>query len=79
MQYGKLVLKMEVLDASTTGDEEDVFSKPARKVNMLTRHLVTNSQAHDLTNAFVNTNLLESQRHLVEAYWYPDPVRIDIY
>ena len=79
MQFGKLVLKLEILDASTTGDEDDVFSKPVRKVTMLTKHMVTNSEAHDLVNTFAKTNLVESQRQLVEAYWYPMPVRIDVY
>jgi hypothetical protein len=79
MSYGKLVLKLEILDASTTGDEDNVFSKPARKVTMLTRHSVTKSDAFDLVNAFADTNLVDKQRHLVEAYWYPEPVRIDLY
>ena len=79
MSYGKLVLKLEVLDASTTGDEEDVFSKPTRKVTMLTRHSITKSQAFDLVNAFADTNLSDKQRPCVEAYWYPEPVRIDLY
>ena len=76
MSYGKLVVKLEVLDPSVTGDEDDVFSKASRLVTMFTRHSVTHAQAHKLAHAFVESNVPEHQRSDLEIYWYPDPVRI---
>ena len=76
MSYGKLIIKLEVLDPSVTGDEDDVFSKAARLVTMFTRHGITHAQAHKLAHAFVEANVPERQRSDLEIYWHPDPVRI---
>lgn len=76
MSYGKLVVKLEVLDPSLIGDEDDVFTKRMRQVTMFTQHSVTYSQAHKLVMAFVESNVPERQRSDLEVFWYPEPVRI---
>lgn len=74
--YGKLVVKIEVLDPSVTGNEEDVFTKDSRMVTLFTRHGVTYADAHKLACAFVETNVADVRRSDLSVMWYPDPVRI---
>jgi len=74
--YGKLVLKLEVLDPSITGDEDDVMSKNNRWVTMLTRHCVTHSQAHKMAWAFIESNIPKDRWQDLDVMWYPDPIKI---
>lgn len=77
--YGKLVVKIEVLDPSVTGDEENVFTKGSRMVTLFTRHSVTYNDAHKLACAFVETNVADVRRNDLSVMWYPDPVRIGVW
>ena len=84
--YGKLVVKVEVLDPSITGDEEDVYSKKSRMVTMFARHGVTRDDAQRLANAFIKTNIPDPRLREISTYisfvsvmWYPNPVEIEVW
>ena len=77
--YGKLVVKIEVLDPSVTGDEENVFTKGSRMVTLFTRHGVNYTDANRLASAFVETNVADARRSDLSVMWYPDPVRIGVW
>ena len=82
--YGKLVVKVEVLDPSVTGD--DIFSRKSRMVTMFTRHGITFDDAQKQANAFVKTNMPDPRLRDISTYisfvsvmWYPNPVEIEVW
>ena len=79
MSYGKLVVRMEVLDPTVIGEDvadDDVCSRRARQVMLLSRHSVTHAAAHKIAWAFIEANVPKQNWGALDVMWYPEPVRI---
>lgn len=78
MSYGKLVIKMEVVDPMI-GEEDDndnVCAKHSRQVTLLSKYGVSYAVAHKTAMFFIDSNVPRECHGALDVMWYPDPVRI---